>query len=379
MSQIESLSSRTCQVIAPVTLCSIYVVIVLDIISKPIYPSTGIIDGAWKKLGLGPEEAFSKAFVNNIIIVSVFLLLLIIVTLIILLVFYMEWHGCLSYYFYIPPFIIMAILTPTYLRDVLSALNWFGLDYITVVLIVFNFTALGVVSIFGVGVEAPLCVQQFYLIHNSAILAVLIVNSLPGWAPWMLLIFLVMWDLFAVLAPFGPLNLIINLAEREGVVDMPGLVYSTDVTRNEDKSLQQKQVVQEEITSTNITAKEVDSDLQTAEKDLPAEKKIEQVAEDIRREEEEEFERGVRLGLGDFIFYGVLIGKASCERDWVVTLSCYVSILVGLSVTLLLLATLKKPLPALPVSISLGLVSFSLSLYYGAPFSERLAVEQIFI
>eukprot|EP00249_Psilotum_nudum_P015729 c25492_g1_i1 orf=756-2318(+) len=68
----------------------------------------------------------------------------------------------------------------------------------------------------------------------------------------------------------------------------------------------------------------------------------------------------IKLGLGDFIFYSVLVGRAAMY-DLMAVYACYLAIIAGLGATLLLLTLYRHALPALPISVSLGVLFYFLT------------------
>lgn len=68
----------------------------------------------------------------------------------------------------------------------------------------------------------------------------------------------------------------------------------------------------------------------------------------------------IKLGLGDFIFYSVLVGRAAMY-DFMTVYACYLAIIAGLGITLMLLAFYQKALPALPVSVLMGVLFYLLT------------------
>lgn len=82
---------------------------------------------------------------------------------------------------------------------------------------------------------------------------------------------------------------------------------------------------------------------------------------------------GLKLGLGDFVFYSVLIARAAMY-DWITTVCCTIAVLMGLTATIFLLVLWKKALPALPISIALGVMFYFVAKAVLVPYIGALCV-----
>ena len=84
----------------------------------------------------------------------------------------------------------------------------------------------------------------------------------------------------------------------------------------------------------------------------------------------------IKLGLGDFIFYSVLVGRAAMY-DMFTMFACYFAIIQGLIATLLLLGFFHKALPALPISIAMGVVTYIGSRIFLEPLVQQMATHNL--
>ena len=94
---------------------------------------------------------------------------------------------------------------------------------------------------------------------------------------------------------------------------------------------------------------------------------------------EEEGRSNIKLGLGDFIFYSVLVSKAAQGNGFTSFVACFLSILAGLGGTLVLLAVYHHALPALPISIFLVVVMNVLAVYCMGPWIEDLLLVPYYV
>ncbi|KAL8250527.1 hypothetical protein R6Q59_034220 [Mikania micrantha] len=250
-----------------------------------------------------------------------------------------------------------------------------AIDCFTYVLLLLNFAIVGVLAVFMS--KIPIFVTQSYMVIIGVLTAYWF-TMLPEWTTWVLLVAMALYDLAAVLLPGGPLRLLVELAISRDE-DIPALVYEArPIIDSRNNTTVQKRVWRdrranpESQTSPQIGSETIGSSQNVEEGhvhelSVPL---IERVRDHGLQPENLGLEGiglgslgAIKLGLGDFIFYSVLVGRAAMY-DFMTVYACYLAIIAGLGITLILLALYQKALPALPVSVILGVLFYVLTRIY---------------
>lgn len=398
---LESVGVELMGVMSPVSICMLLVVLLVYSLSSSTSSSAPVRTAANLVYLENPSDSTTQKLEGALLNAAVFVILIAVVTFLLVLLYYYNFTNFLKNYMRFSTFFVLGTMGGSIFLSIIQHFS-IPVDSITCFILLFNFTILGVMSIFSNGV--PIFLRQAYMVLCGIIVASWF-TKLPEWTTWTLLVALAVYDLVAVLVPGGPLKILVELASSRDE-ELPALVYEARpvVTQSREQhssnlglltggvsesgAVELQPVTAQNRTNSEFTTVEVGIDSTTDEESSPlvsnsirtrefenGESEImvdEEMSPLVEREENERessvtAERGIRLGLGDFVFYSVLVGRAAMY-DLMTVYACYLAIISGLGCTLILLALCRHALPALPISIALGIIFYFLTRLLMEPF-----------
>ncbi|OAY44444.1 presenilin-like protein At1g08700 [Manihot esculenta] len=443
---LESIGVELIGVMSPVSICMLLVVLIVYSLS-PSNPFSDAASGPPIRTAANlvyvenPSDSAAQKLEGALLNALVFVIVIAVFTFILVLLYYYKFNNFLKNYVRFSTFFVLGSMGGSIF---LSLIQHFSVpvDSITCFIMLFNFTIVGVLSVFSGGI--PIFLRQGYMVALGIFVAAWF-TKLPEWTTWVLLVALALYDLVAVLAPGGPLKLLVELAQTRDE-ELPALVYearpavsqnmnnhgrsldlliggvsnsglvemqtmsnhSMNLNENDDRvnaeyavtpvqnfgnmegvgnreNSERSLLVRSSSTSESSEYSTVvgnqESEIVVDEERSPLVDILgfgnegEQAGRDAS-ENPVVASRGIKLGLGDFIFYSVLVGRAAMY-DLMTVYACYLAIMSGLGCTLILLSVCRQALPALPISIALGVFFYFLTRLLMEPFVVGTATNLI--
>eukprot|EP00038_Savillea_parva_P006164 m.162096 g.162096 ORF g.162096 m.162096 type:complete len:411 (-) comp12142_c0_seq1:2064-3296(-) len=332
MAELKYGAESVLSLIKPVSVTMVIVIATIRSVTSYQRKSANAPQLAYAPMHESDNQTTGQRLGGALINVLIFLCFIICMTFLLVLMYKKRCYRAIHGWLIISSMLLLFMFSYLYISELLNTYNQ-PFDYLTFTMVVWNFGAGGM---FAIHWKGPLIIQQIYLVIISALMALILIKFLPDWTVLMLLGVIAVYDLFAVLCPGGPLKMLVETAQERDEPLFPALIYSS--------AMAWVITMAEGPTGGGGGAAARDNATRASVNSPP--------------QEEEEDSGGVKLGLGDFIFYSVLVGKAATADDFGTVAACYVAIIIGLVCTLFILSVYQKALPALPISIFFGLIFF---------------------
>ncbi|KAL8457593.1 hypothetical protein ACS0TY_035457 [Phlomoides rotata] len=398
---LETCGEEIIKIVTPVSICMLSVVILVSILNGDSSSNDAVSFGTMATIAYSENSSdsiwdkFKGALLNSLVFVA----LVTVVTFLLVFLFYLRCTRFLKYYMGFSAFLVLGFMGGEIALFLIKKFS-LPIDCITFAIGLFNFTVVGVLAVFTS--KMAILVTQAYLVVIGMLVAYWF-TLLPEWTTWVLLVAMSLYDLAAVLLPGGPLRLLVELAISRDE-DIPALVYEARPIINDSglgDGVVQRRVWREGrgdlgenqsgnsntgpglVSNSNqgthlsgenqrniVNAEE--GQVFRGESELAAPLiqhiNIRMIYQENTAPSENPVLEGIglgssgaiKLGLGDFVFYSVLVGRAAMY-DFMTVYACYLAVIAGLGLTLMLLAFYRKALPALPFSVMLGVLFYLLT------------------
>ncbi|XP_044483242.1 presenilin-like protein At1g08700 [Mangifera indica] len=422
---LESVGAEIIGVMSPVSLCMLLVVLLVYSLSSSNPLSDLPIRTAANLVYIeNHQDSTAQKLEGAILNALVFVVLTAIVTFLHVILYYYNFTNFLKNYTRFASFFILGLMGGSIFLSIIQHYS-IPVDSITFFLLLFNLTVVGVLSLFSDGM--PIMLRQGYTVCLGIIAAAWF-TKLPEWTTWAVLVGLAVYDLVAVLAPGGPLKLLVELSSSRDE-EPPALLYEARPTvsssgRNRrlsmellvggvsDSESEELQVLsresvhrtervehdrnddaverlplvcrlREEYESSSGSSSEYSPVFVSRQNEISVDKEMSPLVDMMGlgsptssgcSEDGVAVRGGIKLGLGDFVFYSVLAGRAAMY-DLITVYACYLAIISGLGCTLILLSVCRQALPALPISITLGILFYFLTRLLLEPFVVSTATN----